>query len=171
MPRKRSSPLPSVEEVRQQFQYDRESGEVARRDGYTGYIAQGYKTVSVKIGDRKWEPYKAHRIAWVLHYGEWPAEQIDHINGDRLDNRLSNLRLASAAVNAQNRKSASSTNRVGLLGVNARYRGCRVGVRYEARIRANGIDHRLGWFDSPQEAHAAYLAAKEKFHDGYVSGG
>jgi hypothetical protein len=48
--------------------------------------------------------YKAHRLAWLLHYGEWPSKSLDHINGIKADNRISNLREASSQQNAQNRK-------------------------------------------------------------------
>jgi hypothetical protein len=60
--------------------------------------------------------YKAHRVAWQLHYGEVPDGHIDHINGDRTDNRIVNLRLVDNQANAQNRK-RQRNNTSGAVGV------------------------------------------------------
>lgn len=100
----------------------------------------------------------AHRVVWGLHYGEWPLEDIDHINGDRWDNRISNLRLVNDAINAMNRR-ANSGKRSGLPhGVSMKGNG-----RYFAQIQKSGINHHLGYFATAEEAHAAYTAAAERF--------
>ena len=57
----------------------------------------GYRQISLD-----YKPYSAHRIAWLLYYKEWPVNQIDHINRDRLDNRISNLRDVTAQENVMN---------------------------------------------------------------------
>lgn len=102
----------------------------------------------------------AHRIAWALQHGEWPQGEIDHINGDRQDNRIENLRDVPSFVNKQNLRSATKRNRLGILGVHAR-RG-----KFRAFISVDGAVRALGTFHSAIEAHAAYLAAKRAGHKG-----
>ncbi len=60
---------------------------------------QGYRVVS--INNKNW---KTHRIVWALHYGEWPKKQLDHINGNKSDNNIKNLREVSDSENSQNLK-------------------------------------------------------------------
>jgi hypothetical protein len=119
--------------------------------------ANGYLYVSLD-GYR----YLAHRLAWLYVRGEWPAEQIDHINCDRTDNRIANLRAVSPRVNSENRRSAQSQNLVGLRGVSW-HDHCK---KWRARIMVRGVEHRLGQFDTAEDAHAAYLAAKRRLHEG-----
>ena len=102
---------------------------------------------------------KAHRVAWFLHYGEWPSEQIDHINGDRADNRIVNLRVGNS-VNQHNRKMPLPPS--GVIG--ASYRKDR--GRYQAVIRVNSKVKRLGCFGCPTAASVAYLAAKSEVLNG-----
>jgi hypothetical protein len=101
---------------------------------------------------------KAHRIAWLLTYGEWPRAEIDHINGCPSDNRITNLRDVSVAENGWNRNKAMRNNRSGLLGVSA------VKGKFHAQIKARGRAHFLGVFDTAERAHEAYLAAKKELH-------
>ena len=114
---------------------------------------RGYYEISVD--GRK---YVSHRLAWLYVHGEWPKGEIDHINGCRNDNRWSNLRDVSRALNTQNRRTASSLNSTGLLGVS------RHGTRWRARIQADGVVQRLGTYDSPEAAHKAYVFAKRQLH-------
>lgn len=100
--------------------------------------------------------YKAHRVIWLMVYGKFPEDQIDHINGVRDDNRLDNLREATQAQNQQNR---SRRSKRGLIGTYLHESG-----RWCGRIRVNGVTHHLGLFDSAEEAHAAYCEKKEKLH-------
>lgn len=102
--------------------------------------------------------HKAHRLAWRMFYGVEPAGQIDHINGDRADNRIANLRVVSHAVNVHNRRSANRNSKTGLLGVSPRKRG------YVATISAEGQKHGLGTFATLEAAHAAYQAGKARLH-------
>lgn len=102
--------------------------------------------------------YSAHRLAWLYVHGEWPTQVIDHCNGDPSDNRIENLRDVSQQVNVQNQHRARSTNKCGLLGVR------RQGKRWYARIMTNGRERHIGTFDTPEEAHAAYLAVKAVLH-------
>lgn len=102
--------------------------------------------------------YKAHRLAWFIHHGRWPAEEIDHINMVRDDNRLANLREASHNDNQHNRQRARADNKLGILGVST-YRG-----RFKAQIEINGENRYLGLFDTAEQAHTAYLEAKRTHH-------
>lgn len=104
--------------------------------------------------------YKAHVLAWVYHYGSAPASEIDHINGIASDNRILNLRLATRRVNNQNHRKANKNNALGVQGVK------RNRNRFIAQLTVDGKTKHLGSFDSPEEAHAAYLEAKRKHHEG-----
>lgn len=99
-----------------------------------------------------------HRVAWALHYGEWPKGVIDHINHVRTDNRIANLRDVSKQVNCINRKTAQS-NKNGLpLGV---FLDKRRNTFY-SQIYVNGKSEYLGTFRTPEEASNAYLLARSK---------
>lgn len=98
----------------------------------------------------------SHRIAWCYTYGYWPPHQIDHINGDRADNRLLNLRLATAAENLQNKRIPQGTNPY--LGVRSA-RG-----RWQAYICVDRKFIHLGMFSTPEEARDAYVRAKQIHH-------
>lgn len=101
-----------------------------------------------------------HRLALWYSTGTFPSEQVDHLNGIRSDNRIANLREASAAENKQNVKAARRHNKTGLLGVSF----SKPMKKFQARIRVNNVVHRLGYFDSAEDAHQAYLAAKRSLH-------
>lgn len=114
----------------------------------------GYRLIGVD-GQR----FYAHRLAWMLTYGGWPSALIDHRNGDRDDNRIENLREATHLQNRHNRKSeANRDSSHGFLGV------ARNGRRWSAHIWADGRFYHLGQHDTPEEASAAYRAAKERLH-------
>lgn len=104
--------------------------------------------------------YRAHRLAWFYMTGAWPKQQIDHINGNRADNRWSNLREASNSENQQNLKTAKKGNKSGYLGV-AWHSTKR---KWMTRIKVAGKAIYIGIYDTPEEAREAYLAAKAKLH-------
>lgn len=103
--------------------------------------------------------YLAHRLIWWLHYGVWPA-YIDHVNGNRADNRIANLREATGTQNLYNR-GAMSNNKCGLKGACFRAKT----NLWRAQICVNGVDIHLGsGFHTAEEAHAAYCRAAVKYH-------
>ena len=117
-----------------------------RMKGYVaGGIASGY--VLIKVDGRK---HKAHRLAWLYSYGVWPDGDIDHKNGCPLDNRLSNLREATASENQANCRRYKG--KILPKGVRQLPSGC-----YQARIRIDGVSVSLGTFDTEAEAENAYF--------------
>jgi hypothetical protein len=126
---------------------DRLAGSAHKRTGYRYIAVDGTK-------------YLAHRLAWLYVNCAWPTHQIDHINGDKLDNSIANLRDATPAVNSQNQRKAQPHNRLGVLGV------IRHGAAYRAQLKVGDKNHRLGSFETPKLAHEAYLAAKRRLHEG-----
>ncbi len=117
----------------------------------------GYVWMSIPMCRRMY----AHRIAWFIENNQWPSGDVDHINGDKIDNRLCNLRHATRSQNNQNRYKKSANKSTDMIGVSKRsdYDG------YDARISVNGKQKCLGTFKTPIEARKAYLAAKEKLHE------
>ncbi len=127
-----------------------------KKAGYvttTGYVQIGVDRVG----------YLAHRLAWLYMTGAFPALHIDHINGSRTDNRWLNIRNVNFVTNAQNiRKAMNSNKSSGMLGVSL-YK--RTG-RWQAQISVGGTPKPLGYFNTPEEAYSAYLAAKRVHHLG-----
>jgi len=104
--------------------------------------------------------YYAHRVVFLLVHGRWPEGQIDHINGDRSDNRIENLRECSVSENHENR-GISNKNTSGFVGVSK----CSDRNLWQAKINKNRKTYHLGRFDTPEEAHLAYVKAKAEFHE------
>ena len=118
-------------------------------------LGNGY--LVIKINNKV---VRTHRLAWYLMNGAWPKQQIDHIDGNNSNNKLSNLRDVSPAENSQNRRKVRPDSKTGVLGVSYRRE------RYVANIKINGERKCLGTFDTPEQSHQAYLEAKRKYHKG-----
>lgn len=117
-----------------------------------GYITDnGYCVINI---DHKRNRYRAHRLAWLYMTGEWPRGDIDHINGDRLDNRWSNLREATRSQNLGNSR-IPSTNKSGFKGVS--FDGRR--NKWLAQITIDGVHYHLGRYDKAEDAAQAYREA------------
>ena len=94
----------SIPELILNYKYDPDTGEILKVSGSSykkiGFVdSRGYLTIS-----HKGISLKGHRMAYALYYGEWPDNELDHINRNSLDNRISNLRLADRFINNQNRE-------------------------------------------------------------------
>jgi hypothetical protein len=102
---------------------------------------------------------RAHRLAWLIMTGEWPADEVDHINGQKADNRFCNLRAATSSQNKHNRGKLPN-NKSGFKGVfwaSAKGKwGAAIGANRKARI--------IGYFETPEEAHLAYVEAATDLH-------
>lgn len=103
--------------------------------------------------------YMAHRLAWLYVTGTWPINHVDHINGNRSDNRFANLRAATSRENARNSRMRAN-NACGYKGVHYKKQL----NKFVAQIHVDGRVYHLGVFGTAEEAHAAYCkAAREHF--------
>ena len=154
---------PLAERVRQLLGYDPEAGVLTRigsaRPQSSHYVgkraghinAHGYSMVSVDGRN-----YRAHQIVWLLMTGEWPSTDIDHIDGDRTNNKWANLRPASRGQNLANATRLRPDNKSGIKGVSFdKARG-----KWKAQFGAYP-NHYCGRFDTKEEAAAAYLLAAQ----------
>jgi hypothetical protein len=126
----------------------------ARRNQRAGTVnADGYRVLQVRRRE-----VLAHRAVWFLYYGHWPRTQLDHINGDRDDNRPVNLREATAVQQMQNRAMPKS-NTSGVHGVTWN----RVAGKWQASIKVSGKNHHLGVFHNIEDAATARRNAELRF--------
>lgn len=158
----RKKAAPSLERVREVLKYNPETGlfswATSRLRCSIGKPA-GWKRSNGHIGiciDRV--DYIASRIAWFYVTGKWP-EEVDHVNLNPSDNRWENLRECSHQENLLNRR-MPKTNRSGFKGVQL-HTGS---GKWRARLRVNGEKVLDGLFYTPEEAHAAYVCAADKYH-------
>ena len=169
--------LPTAEEVRKALHYDPDAGVFTwkkrpvwkwnkrlggKRAGYANVKGQSQRSVYRMIwinGTNR----KEHRLAWIYMTGEWPELDIDHKNGDGLDNRWENLRLATSSQNNMN-TGMYSTNTVGVKGVSRHKCG------FQARIGIGGRVQALGVYKTPEEAHAVYMKEARRLHGEFARG-
>jgi hypothetical protein len=157
----KSTEIITADEVRRVFHYDPYKGSFSRIVAGPG-IKNKYLGVPLGCPDKKGHMrigykrrhYKLHRLIWLYMTGEWPAEQIDHINRDPTDNRWCNLREASHAENIWNQARRDGRRRGAYLCI-------RTG-QYASAIRNSGKTTWLGRFDTEDEAAAAYEAAARR---------
>lgn len=161
------------ETVRQFLDYDHETG-VFRWKNRTGAMARfngrvagttnrfGYVLIGLN-GVQK----QAHRFAWLYVHGEWPTEEIDHIDRNPSNNAIANLRLASSSQQKMNR-GVQSNNRAGLKG--AFYHACHHGKKWRSQIKVGDRLIFLGYFHTPQDAHRAYVTAALRYYGEFAGG-
>jgi hypothetical protein len=128
---------------------------------YAGNISgclnsQGYWIMTIN-GNK----YRRSRLAWLYVYGKFPELVIDHIDGNRSNDSITNLRDVSERVNHQNVIAPRIDSKSGYRGVS----WSSAANKWQAGIRINGTRLYLGLFDSPESAGEAYISAKKKYHN------
>jgi hypothetical protein len=144
------------------FRWRQRMGPSVRAGQIAGCVNRRYVSIGVDG-----VMYFAHRLAWAYVHGECP-EHIDHVNGNGFDNRIENLRPCSQTTNNHNmkvRQKESAAPKGVTLWKQGPY------SKWRARIVVNKREISLGYFDTPEEAHAAYLEAAERYFGAFARTG
>lgn len=169
--------LPTPEQLRQLLRYEPDTGKLfwkerplemflsewsgkmwnARYAGEEAFTARGRD--GYRRGAVLYTSMLAHRVAWAIYHGDWPENHLDHVNGDKTDNRIENLRSATNAENMRN-TGLRADNKSGFKGVSWNA-GC---GKWQAHIRVDGKTKHLGLFDAAEAAHQAYCKAAAELH-------
>jgi hypothetical protein len=154
--------LITQEELKEQLDYNPETGiftwkklpEKRPNNGIAGSLDnRGYTYIRINK-----KLYLAHRLAWLYVYGEWPQNNIDHINGIKYDNRIENLRDIPQRENCQNYTIHRNGKLVGCyFNKNAQ--------KWQARIRVKGRLKHIGYYNTEQEAHQVYMNEVNKLNE------
>lgn len=158
----------TVDRLRELLEYVPDTGELIWRERIgkaafnaklanrkAGCLVNGY--VMITFGTENARVY-GHRVALAISLGEWPTGEVDHIDGNRSNNRLSNLRVASSSENCRNK-----TRTLGAIPFKGVTWEAALG-KYRARIKTAAGRMSLGMFASPDEAARAYDMAAIRFH-------
>lgn len=114
----------------------------------------------IKIDGR---PFKRSHLVFLVANGRWPEPQVDHIDGNSLNDRLDNLREVTTTQNAWNHKGRTKSSDLPM-GV----RLVAKSGRFQARIACNKQMHHLGAYDTPEQAHAAYQTKRKELFGEYA---
>jgi hypothetical protein len=144
--------------LRELLHYNPQTGEFRWHIRSGNEVRLGDSAGYVQISIRR-RTYRAHQLAWFYMTGRWCRPTIDHRDGDSTNNRWSNLRRATQSQNNANRRRPRQ-NTSGFKGVYL----CRTSGKWCARVRRNGRAISLGYYSTPQAAHAAYVAAARKLY-------
>jgi len=181
--------LPSPELLRKLLRYEPETGKLFWRERTPDMFDDGLRTASqrtaawntnyknkeaFKLTDKDGyfcgtifsQRYYAHRIAWSIFYGKPLSMQIDHINGNKADNRIANLRACRDYENYWN-CAARKNNKSKLKGVSFH----KASGLWRSEISAKGVKHYLGYYRTAEEAHNAYCEASLKLHGEFSNTG
>lgn len=161
----------NIDRIREYLAYDPATGIFVWRKSPNNRVPVGARAGTVwRSGYRRiyfggrGKSYAAHHLAWFFVHGVLPVEQIDHQNGDRGDNRIANLRPASASQNARNRRSARGSSSQ-YLGVSRRSDR----PKWIAQIKVSGRVKNLGYYDDEDAAARAYDAAATAAHGPFAN--
>ena len=155
--------LPSQEMLLYLFEYkdgklfNKTNSKQRKKGSEVGYInAYGY--VVCKINSCS---YYVHRLMWQMFFGSLNGKDIDHINGNKSDNRMENLRLVTKKENNRNLRKAKINSKTSLI------RACfhKKSGKFIAQIQNNGKYEYIGLFETAKEAHEAYLNRKREIHE------
>ena len=158
-------PLPPLEELKEFLDYNPDTGiftwikgrqsikvgQVAGKANGNGYLRIRFKGIK----------YFAHRLAYYMYHGIDPLEKlVDHIDGDKSNNKINNLRLASKSQNGRNRVNLPSNNTSGVIGV------CwdKKAKKWKAYIMINGKTKHLGYFINKEDAIKARKEGEIKYY-------
>jgi poly-beta-hydroxyalkanoate depolymerase len=154
--------LPTQDRLKQLFDYKdgfllnkKQRGKSKKGEPIGCVNFYGYRVSRVDM-----EKFYVHRLIWVFHNGSLNDLDVDHIDGNRDNNKIENLRLVNSQKNNQNIRQARKTNALGVLGVSMKF------GKFCAQISLNKKVKHLGLFDTAEDAHSAYLEAKRKIHEG-----
>jgi len=159
----------TVDLLHELFTYDKETGKLYWK------VARGRVNVGDEVGSANgsgylltrvnYKAYRLHRLIFLMDKGYLP-KILDHINGDKKDNRIENLRPVSSAQNAQNRQ-LNSRNKSGHKGVY----WDKERKKWKAQVRCNGETIHLGCFENLEEADVVVRAAREELHGDFANHG
>jgi hypothetical protein len=158
----------TLERARKLLRYSKRTGKlrwrlngpgkiIAGNEAGSKYEHDGVRYINVMVDGKH---YLAHRLIWLIVKGVWPS-RIDHRNLDGWNNRWTNLREASVSQNRANSR-LPRTNTTGFKGIRRR------GARWIACIYRGRKGTHLGTFDTPEQAHAAYMRAARRIHGGFA---
>jgi hypothetical protein len=160
----------SLEEARRLLKYDPETGVLTWRLGGSGAGGPGSVAGSIPNGSRpdkysqvmvRGLKFYAHRLAWFIYHGVWPSDMLDHINRNKSDNRIENLREATNAQNQYN-SGLPVTNTTGVPGV------CWHHGKYQVSIRVNGTKVYVGRYTTLEGAAKARKDAELRYRSGWA---
>lgn len=160
--------MTTVERINEVLRYDPVNGGFVWRLSLTSRAREGQRagTASGSAGYRRLRldgvTHLEHRLVFFYHHGRWPQPQCDHIDGDRANNRIENLREVSVAQNAQNRRGHNKST-----GVKGVYRSTS-GKPFYSQIKVNGRNKSLGSFNTVEEASLAFQQAEAALKGEYA---
>jgi len=134
------------------------AGGTTNKEGYR------YVTINGKL-------YRGSRIIWLLVTGEWPPSQVDHADTDTGNDKWDNLRLATGSQNKANCGKYRKSGNASALPKGVQAVQKRRSIRYRAIATKDGVREHLGYFDTPELAHAAYLRRSEELHGEFARSG